>query len=174
MSAATCSANATAAKPQPMLHHLERKRSIVLRSGWRMSTSGAATAPLCLNRKARFVPSADSSAQMRPMPTDSETLVTAGPSFERSSSTRALPPSWPYSRDRGPPAWIPSGRPACRPARAQDVRAPAVYPRRHASYQHFASLGKKGARLSHSRPALAASSPAAGRRGARDRRLSGR
>jgi len=45
-----------------------------------MSTSGAATAPLCLNRKARFVPSADSSAQMSPTPTDSETPVTAEPS----------------------------------------------------------------------------------------------
>src|SRR5687767_15541566 len=45
VSAATCRANATAATAQPVLHHFERKRSIALRSGWRMSTSGAATAP---------------------------------------------------------------------------------------------------------------------------------
>jgi hypothetical protein len=77
-----------------MLHHFERKRSTALRSGWRMSTSGAATAPLCLNRKARFVPRADSSAQMSPTPTDSETLVTAGPSSARSQDARALPPKW--------------------------------------------------------------------------------
>src|SRR5687768_11684925 len=58
-----------------------------------MSTSGAATAPLCLNRKARFVPSADSSAQTRPTPTASETSLTAGPSSERASGARALPPT---------------------------------------------------------------------------------
>jgi hypothetical protein len=46
-----------------------------------------------LNRKARFVPSADSSAQMRPTPTGSETLVTAGPPFQRSSAARAQPPA---------------------------------------------------------------------------------
>jgi hypothetical protein len=76
VSAATCSANATAATPQPILYHLERNRSTALRAGWRMSMSGAATAPRCLNRKARFVPSADSSAQIRPTPTASETLLT--------------------------------------------------------------------------------------------------
>src|SRR5687768_15700071 len=75
-----------------MLHHLERKRSIAVRTGWRMSTSGAATAPLCLRRKARFVPSADSSAQIRPTPTARETPVTLDPSSERSSGARALPP----------------------------------------------------------------------------------
>jgi hypothetical protein len=36
-----------------------------------------------LNRKARFVPSADSSAQIRPTPTARERLVTAGPSSDR-------------------------------------------------------------------------------------------
>jgi hypothetical protein len=41
-----------------------------------------------LNRKARFVPSADSSAQTRPTPTASETLVTAGPFSERSSGAK--------------------------------------------------------------------------------------
>src|SRR3954451_3366132 len=73
-----------------MLHHLERKRSVALRTGRRMSTSGAATAPLCLKRKARFVPSADSSAQMRPTPTASETLLTARPSSECASGAKAL------------------------------------------------------------------------------------
>ena len=89
-SAPTCSANATAATPQPTVHHLERKSPIALRSGWRMSTSGAETAPLCLNRKLRFVPSADNSAQTRPMPTASDRSVTAGPTSERPAAS-ALP-----------------------------------------------------------------------------------
>jgi hypothetical protein len=81
------------------------KRSTALRSGWRMSTSGAATAPLCLNRKARFVPSADSSAQMSPTPTDSETPVTAEPSSERSQNAKALPPKrGPSSATHGTPS----------------------------------------------------------------------
>src|SRR6187200_1238072 len=44
-----------------------------------MSTSGASSAPLCLSRKARLPPSAESSAQISPRPTASETLVTASP-----------------------------------------------------------------------------------------------
>ena len=40
----------------------------------------AAIAPLYFNRNARFVPSADSSEQPSPSPTDSETPVTVGTS----------------------------------------------------------------------------------------------
>ena len=47
-SAPTWAANANAATIQPIVHHLFRKRSAALRSGWRTSTSGAATAPRCL------------------------------------------------------------------------------------------------------------------------------
>jgi hypothetical protein len=52
----------------PMVHHFEWKRSTALRNGWRASTSGAATAPLCLKRKLRFVPSADRTAHSSPTP----------------------------------------------------------------------------------------------------------
>ena len=90
--AATWSANAAAATPQPMLHHFERNRSRALRSGWRIPTSGAATAPLCLKRKARFVPSAESSAHTSPTPTGSDTPVTATPSLECCSGATCATP----------------------------------------------------------------------------------
>jgi hypothetical protein len=54
---------------------------------------GSGDRPLCLNRKARFVPSADSSAQTRPTATASETSLTAGPSSEHVPGARALPPT---------------------------------------------------------------------------------
>jgi hypothetical protein len=59
-----------------------------------------------LNRKARFVPSADSSAQIRPTPTARETPVTARRPAERSSGPRALPPT-------GGPAHASQGTPYC-------------------------------------------------------------
>ena len=78
-SAATCSANATAATPQPMLHHLERKRSIALRSGWRMTTSASSHRPPRLNRKAQCRSRADSSAQIRPTPRPARRWSPRGP-----------------------------------------------------------------------------------------------
>ena len=62
-----------------------------------MSTSGAATARLCFSRNTRFVPSADSSAQTSPTPTDSETPVTANrfrTFTERNSATAEAGPSF--------------------------------------------------------------------------------
>jgi hypothetical protein len=43
---------------------------------------------------------------MSPTPTDSETLVTAGPSSERSQDARALPPKW-------GPSFAIHGTPSC-------------------------------------------------------------
>jgi hypothetical protein len=86
---------------------------------------GAATAPLYLNRKARFVASADSSAQMSPRPTAGETPVTAGPSSERSQHARALPPALgPSSAHQGTPSCVrvADGSPARRRAKASQAR----------------------------------------------------
>ena len=47
-SAATCSSHAPSATPMPIANHLDAKRDLTVRSGWRMSTFGAALAPRCL------------------------------------------------------------------------------------------------------------------------------
>jgi hypothetical protein len=56
----------TSATIHPTANHLERSRSAALRTGWRTSTEGASSAPLCLNKKAKFVPSAEASARINP------------------------------------------------------------------------------------------------------------
>ena len=52
---------------------------------------GRRDCPSVLNRKARFVPSADSSAQIRPTPTANETSVTPRLSSEQSPGARGRP-----------------------------------------------------------------------------------
>ena len=47
-SAATCSSQAPSATPMPIANHLEANSDLTVRSGWRMSTFGAALAPRCL------------------------------------------------------------------------------------------------------------------------------
>ena len=106
VSAATCSANATTATHQPIVHHLDRKRSAALRSGWRMSTSAAATAPLYFNKKARFVPSADSSEQSSPTPTTRLMPVTVKSLSEGWSSAAALRPPAACPHRHGTPSCV--------------------------------------------------------------------
>jgi hypothetical protein len=65
-SAATCRTHAPRATAKPIVHHLEENRPVALRSGWRMSTSGACVAPLCFHRNARFVVRAQASASRSP------------------------------------------------------------------------------------------------------------
>ena len=67
----TCRTQATTATIQPTRNHLEVKRPIALRSGWRTWIGGASTAPRCLSRKARLVATAEASASISPKITTS-------------------------------------------------------------------------------------------------------
>ena len=96
--APTCARNATTEISQPIVHHLERNRSAALRSGWRMSTSGAATAPLCFKRKLRLPPHADATAHSSPRTTPSDR-----PSISIPSSAEDLSHATPAPEGRQPP-----------------------------------------------------------------------
>ena len=65
--AATWKSHAPIATPMPIANHFEVQRLRALRSGCFHSTSGAAHAPRCLNRKAKFVKKAHRSASNMPI-----------------------------------------------------------------------------------------------------------
>ncbi len=65
-SAPTWSTQAPRATEKPSVHHFDVNRPAALRPGWRMSTAGASTAPLCFQRKARFVAKAHPRASNSP------------------------------------------------------------------------------------------------------------
>jgi hypothetical protein len=138
----------TASKPGP--HHWKSlgsagsgSRPTLIRN--RRGDSGSGNRTLCLNRKARFVPSTDSSAQMSPTPTDSETPVTGRPSSERSQNAKALPPKRDRRRQltarcpargahrsgaRRRAAYFPRHRAHARAERDDDARRPLARPPR--------------------------------------------
>ncbi len=66
-SAATCAPQAASATSIPIVNQREANRSRAERSGWRTWTAGAATAPRCLYRNARFETNAQTSASRMPM-----------------------------------------------------------------------------------------------------------
>ena len=57
---------ALVATAMPIANHLEEKRLLTVRSGWRTSTFGASLAPLCLYRKPSCVTTAHKSASNMP------------------------------------------------------------------------------------------------------------
>ena len=65
--AATWKVQAPMATPMPIANHFDVQRFFALRSGCFHSTSGAAQAPLCLNRKPKFVRNAHKSASDMPI-----------------------------------------------------------------------------------------------------------
>ena len=65
--AATWKSHAPIATPMPIANHLEVQRPRALRRGCLQDTSGAAQAPRCLNRKAKFVRNAQRSASAMPI-----------------------------------------------------------------------------------------------------------
>src|SRR4051794_11870156 len=66
-SAPTWNAQPRTATAQPIVHHFDRNSSVALLTGRRMSTAGAATAPRCFHRNARFVASAVPHANANPI-----------------------------------------------------------------------------------------------------------
>ena len=66
-SAATCRPQAKMASTKPIAHQRERKRAPALRSGRRMATSGASTAPRCLQSSATPEISAQPRASISPI-----------------------------------------------------------------------------------------------------------
>ena len=66
-SAATCRHQARKARPKPIAHQRERNRAEALRSGLRIATSGALTAPRCLHSSATPEIRAQPSASMSPI-----------------------------------------------------------------------------------------------------------
>ena len=64
--AATWKIQAAEAISIPIANSLEANSALAERSGWRMSTAGAAHAPRCLNRNPTFVVRAQASARRMP------------------------------------------------------------------------------------------------------------
>src|SRR4051812_18679310 len=64
--APTWRTHAPTATSMPIANHLDAKRPLALRQGWRMSTVGAQHAPRCFHRKPRFVAKAQKSASNMP------------------------------------------------------------------------------------------------------------
>ena len=64
--AATWKPHDVVATTQPIAYTGERNRSTVLRTGWRHSTGGAATAPRCFRRKPTIEANAVTTAMSTP------------------------------------------------------------------------------------------------------------
>src|SRR4051812_3183214 len=89
--APTCPTQPTTATAQPIAHHFERKSSVALWTGRWRSTAGAATAPRCFHRNARFVAIAVPTAKTSPrmMPASTAAVPPSGSSVPPFSSAQA-------------------------------------------------------------------------------------
>src|SRR3954447_2389857 len=103
--APTCPTQPTTATAQPIAPHFERKSSAALRSGWCRSTAGAATAPRCFHRNARFVAIAVPTANSSPSTSLGSIAGTSPPSSGPERSRCPAPAR--HKRPLSPPA----GRP---------------------------------------------------------------